>query len=636
MEDLLSTSFDLLSSYDPIHIRKGLRCLEGFLAKMCLQSPSTPSKSGARVVSAANPSAVGVTSRPKDAAFKEFLRLQSGFEWNVTIRLISCLERLLGRTNNGPNNLLILSTLDLIQGMLLLHPQSRKLFAREIHMNVLLDLLDAESNDAVQCATLLTLVCGLLDNPTNTRTFESLDGLATVTSLFKRRDTPREVKLKILEFLYFYLMPEVSSPSAPTPRAQGERPSSRKEVRVEKTTEEKQKMLGEFMSNVEGLVADLKESQPFGILSIHVGFCVARSFPKDDPKKPVHLTAALGYKAGMTTIVRDLERPGAKMHKKEIVEAVTVIETPPMVVVGVVGYVETPRGLRSLTTVWAEHLSDDLKRRFYKNWYKSKKKAFTKYAKRHADGGKSISHELERIKKYCNVVRVLAHSQIRKTPLKQKKTHLMEIQVNGGSISDKVDFAFGNFEKEVTIRSIFEKDEMIDVIAVTKGHGFNGVTSRWGTKKLPRKTHKGLRKVACIGAWHPSHVQWTVARAGQDGYHHRTSVNHKIYRIGSGTDDGNASTEIDITKKTITPLGGFPRYGEIKNDFVMVKGSVPGVKKRVMTLRKSMFIHTSRRSLEKVELKWIDTSSKFGHGQYQTKEEKRQFMGTLKKDIAAA
>ena len=54
------------------------------------------------------------------------------------------------------------------------------------------------------------------------------------------------------------------------------------------------------------------------------------SFPKDDAKKPVHLTASMGYKAGMTTVVRDLDRPGAKMHKKEIVEAVTVIETPPV------------------------------------------------------------------------------------------------------------------------------------------------------------------------------------------------------------------------------------------------------------------------------------------------------------------
>ncbi len=129
----------------------------------------------------------------------------------------------------------------------------------------------------------------------------------------------------------------------------------------------------------------------------------------------------------------------------------------------------------------------------------------------------------------------------------------MEIQVNGGSVADKIDFAHGLFEKAVTIDTIFEQDEMIDVIAVTKGKGFQGVTSRWGTKKLPRKTHKGLRKVACIGAWHPSHVQWTVARAGQDGYHHRTSVNHKVYRVGKGEDKSNASTEFDGTSKTITP-----------------------------------------------------------------------------------
>ncbi len=74
-------------------------------------------------------------------------------------------------------------------------------------------------------------------------------------------------------------------------------------------------------------------------------------------------------------------------------------------------------------------------------------------------------------------------------------------------------------------------------------------------------------------------------------------------------------------------MGGFVRYGEVKNDFVLLKGSVPGVKKRIMTLRKSMFTHTSRRALEKVELKWIDTSSKFGHGAYQTPAEKRQFLG---------
>lgn len=81
-----------------------------------------------------------------------------------------------------------------------------------------------------------------------------------------------------------------------------------------------------------------------------------------------------------------------------------------------------------------------------------------------------------------------------------------------------------------------------------------GVTSRWHTKKLPRKTHKGLRKVACIGAWHPARVQYSVARAGQKGYHHRTEMNKKIYRIGQGTDVANGSTDYDVTKKRITPM----------------------------------------------------------------------------------
>jgi len=55
-----------------------------------------------------------------------------------------------------------------------------------------------------------------------------------------------------------------------------------------------------------------------------------------------------------------------------------------------------------------------------------------------------------------------------------------------------------------------------------------------------------------------------------------------------------------------------------------------------MTLRKSMFVHTSRRALEKVELKWIDTSSKFGHGAYQTAAEKKAGVGVLKKDLASS
>merc|ERR1711865_107240 len=123
-----------------------------------------------------------------------------------------------------------------------------------------------------------------------------------------------------------------------------------------------------------------------------------RSFPKDSSKDAPHLTAFRGYKAGMTHVVR-----------------------------GVVGYVETPMGLRTLTTVFAEHLNEEFKRRMYKNWYRAKKKAYTKYAKKYTeDGGKDIDAELERIKKFCSVVRVIAHTQVKKLNLRLKKAHIME------------------------------------------------------------------------------------------------------------------------------------------------------------------------------------------------------------------
>jgi large subunit ribosomal protein L3e len=363
-----------------------------------------------------------------------------------------------------------------------------------------------------------------------------------------------------------------------------------------------------------------------------------KTFPKDNPSQKPHLTAFLAYKAGMTHVVRDLDKPGSKMHKREVVEAVTVLESPPMVVVGVVGYIETPHGLRSLTTVWADVLSDECLRRFYKNWHKCKKKAFTKYHKANtADKGEGRKNALERIKKYCTVVRVIAHTQIRKLHLRQKKAHLMEIQVNGGSIADKVDYAVSLFEKQVPVDTVFSDSEMVDIIGVTQGKGFEGVITRWGVKKLPRKTHRGYRKVACIGAWHPANVQYTVARAGQCGYHHRTEINKKIYKIGKGSGDptkpaNNATTEYDLTEKNITPMGGFPHYGTVNEDFIIMKGAVMGPKKRVITVRKALLPPVRRWQLEKVNLKFIDTSSKFGHGRFQTPAEKAKFMGARKKD----
>ncbi|KAL9111736.1 MAG: hypothetical protein Q9227_003795 [Pyrenula ochraceoflavens] len=321
METLLSHSFDYLSSHDPTKIRKGLRQVEGLLAQICLSR--TPQTAAEKRRSAILLSSAPSTSPPKqlsdlkdDPAFRDFFKLQQGFQWNVAMRLIACLERLMGRGSNGQNDLLIISTLDLLQGILLLHPPSRCLFSHDINMNILLDLLDPTLPPALQSTTLLVLVTALLSHPSNTRTFESQDGLFTITSLFKSRATARDVKLKLVEFLYFYLMPEtpksqLMSASVPNTAVLGvggggrggggglQRRESKiarmgaemgigggfgkrkvetyagENVAVDnagsgdgqeetRTTEEKQGLLGKYLNNVEDLVEDLRETQPFG------------------------------------------------------------------------------------------------------------------------------------------------------------------------------------------------------------------------------------------------------------------------------------------------------------------------------------------------------------------------------------
>ena len=144
-----------------------------------------------------------------------------------------------------------------------------------------------------------------------------------------------------------------------------------------------------------------------------------------------------------------------------------------------------------------------------------------------------------------------------------------------------------------------------------------------------KKAH--LMEIQGIGAWHPSRVGWAVPRAGQRGYFHRTEKNKKIYKLGkAGEESHKASTDYDKTEKEITPMGGFPHYGVVKEDFIMVKGCVVGTRKRVLTLRRSLFKQTSRTALEKITLKFIDTSSKFGHGRFQTYEEKAKTFGRVK------
>ena len=139
MESLLSHSFDYLSSSSPAKIRKGLRQLEGLLSQICLSKAKIAinKRHSLLLPNATTPSAAkSLGDLHDDLAYRELFKLQQGFQWNVVMRLIGCLERLLGRESNGTNDMLVIQTLELIQGVLLLHPPSRELFARDIHMNV--------------------------------------------------------------------------------------------------------------------------------------------------------------------------------------------------------------------------------------------------------------------------------------------------------------------------------------------------------------------------------------------------------------------------------------------------------------------------------------------------------------------
>lgn len=349
------------------------------------------------------------------------------------------------------------------------------------------------------------------------------------------------------------------------------------------------------------------------------------SYPEDDASQPVHLTNFFAYKAGMTHVLR--------MGDKEVVDPVTILETPDCIVFGMVGYRKTPQGLKTIRTVLAEHIDEEVKRRYYKRYLRSQKTALSQYPLKYKNG--VVEQQIQEIRDNADVIRVLIHSQVSKIKvLRSKKAHIMESQLNGGTVQEKIDFALSHFEKAISVNEICKKEDMLDIIGVTKGKGFQSCTKRWGTTILPRKTNKGLRKVACIGAWHPSRVMYSVARAGQMGFHHRVLFNKRVYMVGDGKDKSACKTKYDLTEKTINPMGGFVGYGNVANNFVMIKGSVTGPRKRVLVIRRIVGRNFKGKNAEPINIKFIDTASKNGSGRFQTSQEKTEFYGKLKTQIA--
>ncbi|NOZ59086.1 MAG: 50S ribosomal protein L3 [Euryarchaeota archaeon] len=268
----------------------------------------------------------------------------------------------------------------------------------------------------------------------------------------------------------------------------------------------------------------------------------------------VRMQGFAGYKAGMTHVVLIDDYPHSLTHGEEITRAVTVLEAPPLKVFGVRLYERRSEGLRTLGEVWAKELDRELSRRL-------------RLPKKLEKGIDDLAAHLERAEQ----VRLLVHTVPKSTGIGKKKPEVMEYLVSGG-VAEAFEYAKEKLGGEIRAGDVFEEGEFVDVMAVTKGKGFQSPVRRWGVKILHHKTRKGRRTAGTLGPWHPSAMMWSVPQSGQMGYHHRTDFNKRILKIGEKGEE-------------VTPRGGFLGYGIVRGDYIILDGSVPGPRKRLVRLR---------------------------------------------------
>lgn len=264
---------------------------------------------------------------------------------------------------------------------------------------------------------------------------------------------------------------------------------------------------------------------------------------KNDDKK---LLGFVGYKVGMVSaFVRDMT-PESMTKNKRITIPATVIECPPLKIFSVRFY----KDKKIVSEILSEKLDKELKRKLKLPKTSSKKK-------------------LDDIKDYDDI-KIVTYSTVSKTSIK-KKPDVSEFAI-GGSKEDKLAFVKENLGKEIKISDVFENMQLVDVRGVTKGKGMQGPVKRFGITLRQHKSEKGLRKVGSIGPWHPAHVSFRVPMAGQMGFFTRSVYNNKVIDINS------------INEKNINPPSGFKNFGQIKTDYLILRGSIQGPSKRQLIL----------------------------------------------------
>lgn len=313
-----------------------------------------------------------------------------------------------------------------------------------------------------------------------------------------------------------------------------------------------------------------------------------RTWPDAGADEEPRLQGFAGYKAGMTHVfLRDF-RPTSTTSGQERQEGVTVLEVPPMRCVAVRAYDDGPYGLKTRGEAWAKDLPDRLSRRL----------PLPDGADGGASAGATTGTALSDLADADDLRLLVATQPGLLTGVPTKTPEVMEVRVGGGDLAGRFALAEDKLGQEVTIHDFTTAGHMVDVVAVTKGHGFQGSVPRWGVKIQSHKNSKNRRDATPLGPWHPSFIRWTVPMPGQTGYQQRTDVNKRVLKVG---DDG----------AEVTPKGGFKRYGVVRNAYVILHGSVPGPVKRLVRLRDAER-YLAGVEVEEPEITYISTESKQG------------------------
>jgi len=231
--------------------------------------------------------------------------------------------------------------------------------------------------------------------------------------------------------------------------------------------------------------------------------------------------------------------------------------------------------------------------RFYKIFVNGDRAAGEKWSKLPKDIKLKLKTDIksEIPKEYDNITLVVA-TQPAKSGMRQIKSDLFEIGI-GGTADQKLAYAESVLGKEINAKDILKPGEFVDASAVTKAFGFTGPVKRFGIRIQTRKDKQMHRHTGSIGSTVPRHIDWRVPLPGQHGFHTRTDYNKKVIMID------------DASK--VTPSGGFVGYG-LPKSVILVEGSVPGPRKRLIRLRKAV---RDTRTIP-IDIKYISVESKQG------------------------